>query len=137
MTSPRLRFAIAAAVVAAAIAGLIVSAIGSSKAYYLTPAELAAQPVSSNQRVRIAGNVVEASIVREGPTTHFTVTDGEADVRVTTEDVVPDTFGAGVEVVAEGAMTERGVFSASTVLTKCPSKFKAELKAGTEGLKDP
>lgn len=128
MPSPRARFALAAAAVALSVIGLIAWALSGSTAYYRTPAELAAGPTKANERVRVAGKVVDGSVVREGTTTNFVVTDGKAQVAVTTEDLLPDTFGAGVEVVAEGGMTARGVFSATTVLAKCPSKFKAKLQ---------
>lgn len=126
--TPRKRFIVAAVVVVSAIGGLIAWALTGSTAYYLTPAELASGSVDPQARVRVAGKVVDGSILKEGPTTSFAVTDSKAQITVSTRDVLPDTFGAGVEVVAEGAMGTDGIFSASTVLAKCPSKFKA--KAG-------
>jgi cytochrome c-type biogenesis protein CcmE len=129
MSNPRVRFAIAAAVVALAIIGMVVFSLKGSTAYYVTPGELAAGPIRTNDHVRVAGNVVDGTIARNGSTTTFDVTDGTDAVTVTTEDLLPDTFAAGVEVVAEGAMTTRGVFSASKVLAKCPSKFKAKVQA--------
>lgn len=126
MTAPRARFGIAAGVVAVSILGLISWALSGSTAYYLTPAELAQGGTGSNERIRVAGKVVDGSVIQKGPTTSFVVTDGVAEVEVKTDDLLPDTFGAGVEVVAEGSMTDGGVFSASTVLAKCPSKFKGK-----------
>ncbi|MCA1840733.1 MAG: cytochrome c maturation protein CcmE [Actinomycetota bacterium] len=126
---PHYRFIIAAAVVAAAIASLIWWGLSGSTAYYRTPAELNAGPTPTNERVRVAGKVVAGSVDTNGGTTDFRVTDGKAEVAVTTRDVLPDTFGAGVEVVAEGAMGPDRVFSASSVLAKCPSKFKARVSA--------
>lgn len=123
--STRVRFIFAAGVVVASIAGLILWSLSSSTAYYKTPAELNADPGTSSQKVRVAGKVVDGSVQRNGDRTAFSVTDGAASVPVATQDLLPDTFGVGVEVVAEGAMTRQGVFSASSVLTKCPSKFKA------------
>jgi cytochrome c-type biogenesis protein CcmE len=128
MAAARIRFGIAAGVVVVSILGLIAWSLSDAIAYYRTPAELAAGGTQLNERVRVAGYVVEGSVVKAGPTTIFSVTDGKAELAVTTEDLLPDTFGAGVEVVAEGAMTSRGVFAASTVLAKCPSKFKAKLE---------
>ncbi len=125
--TPRLRFAVAAGIVVAAIGGLIFFSLSGATAYYKTPAELNAEGPSSGKRVRVAGKVVAGSVTRQGADTDFAVTDGKATVNVTTRDILPDTFGAGVEVVAEGAMTEQGVFSAATVLAKCPSKFKAKV----------
>lgn len=123
--SARARFTIAASVVVVSISALIVIALGGSTTYYRTPTELVAAPSDSAERVRLAGDVAEGSIERTGPTTAFEVTDGTERVRVVTSDVLPDTFGAGVEVVAEGALGDDGVFTADTVLAKCPSKFKA------------
>jgi len=120
---------VAAGIVVAAIGGLIAWSLAGTTAYYKTPAELTGSPPAPNERIRVAGKVVPGSVARHAAVTDFSVTDGKAAVQVTTEDVLPDTFGTGVEVVAEGAMTKRGVFSASSVLTKCPSKFKARLSA--------
>lgn len=119
----------AAGIVVASIGGLIVWSLAGTTAYYKTPAELAASPPSPTERIRVAGKVVPGSVTRRAAVTDFSVTDGKSAIPITTEDVLPDTFGMGVEVVAEGAMTPRGVFSASSVLTKCPSKFKARLSA--------
>ena len=129
--TPRARFTLAAGVVVAAIGGLIVWSLQSSTAYYVTPTELADGDKPAERNVRVAGRVVEGSIVQSGATTRFDLTDGVSAVTVTTQDVLPDTFAADIETVAEGGLIEPGVFSASTVLVKCPSKFEAELAAGT------
>jgi len=123
------RFILAAGLVVASISGLIIWSLAGTTAYYKTPSELAAQSATSGERLRVAGKVVPDSIHRSGQTTGFAVTDGKAEVSVTTEDILPDTFGVGVDVVAEGAVTKPGLFTASSVLTKCPSKFKARLSA--------
>lgn len=119
----------AAAIVVASIAGLIGWSLSTSTAYYRTPTELSKGPIDPDERVRVAGKVVDGSIERRAGVTRFSVSDGKADLAVMTEDVLPDTFGTGVEVVADGAMTRQGFFSASSVLTKCPSKFKAKVPA--------
>lgn len=127
--SPRARFSIAAGVVVASIAGLIVWSLSGSTAYYKTPEEIASGPPQPTQRIRVAGKVVPGSVKQTGRTTAFALGDGNANINVTTDDLLPDTFGAGVEVVAEGATTTGGLFNASNVLVKCPSKFKAKLAA--------
>ncbi|HVE76758.1 MAG TPA: cytochrome c maturation protein CcmE [Actinomycetota bacterium] len=123
---PRLRFAFAAIIVSGVVIGLIAWSISGTTAYYKTPSELLAAGETSQTPVRVAGKVVDGSIDRAGTTTTFEVSDGKASVPISTEDVLPDTFADGVEVVAEGAMTGKGYFSASTVIAKCPSKFKAK-----------
>ena len=126
---PRARFLLAAAIVGAAIIGLIAWGLTGSTTYYRTPAELNAGATPKNERVRVAGKVVAGSVHEAGGTTDFEVTDGKAAVAVTTRDVLPDTFGDGVQVVAEGAMADDGVFNASSVLAKCPSKFRSRVSA--------
>lgn len=131
-SSGSFRFGVAAAIVVASIAGLITWSLSASTAYYKTPAELTQGPIDPQERVRVAGKVLAGSIGRRGGLTTFAVSDGKADLKVATEDVLPDTFGTGIEVVAEGAMERTGVFSASSVLTKCPSKFKAKVPAAEQ-----
>lgn len=131
--SARSRFTMAAGVIVVSIAGLIAWSLSSATAYYVTPTELAsgekgAGPTpSGGGTFRVAGNVVDGSIERDGPVTRFALTDGVSDVTVTTRDVLPDTFAVGIETVAEGGLNSEGTFSASSVLVKCPSKFEAEL----------
>lgn len=116
--------------VVASIVGLIAWSLSGTTAYYRTPAELLSATHNPTERVRLAGKVVPGSVERDGPITTFEVTDGEAQIAVRTDAVLPDTFTAGVEVVAEGSMTANGTLAASTVLAKCPSKFKAKVATG-------
>lgn len=125
--SPRVRFGIAASVVVLAIAGLIGFSIAGATAYYRTPAEMLAGSYRPNERIRVAGVVVKDSIVRNGAVTSFSIQDGKASLPITTAALLPDTFTQGVTVVAEGAMGAGGVFSATDVLAKCPSKFSAKV----------
>jgi cytochrome c-type biogenesis protein CcmE len=129
MASARARFAIAAGVIVLSIGGLIVWAVSAAPVYYRTPTELLSGQGDPSQRLRVAGKVVPGTITKQSGTTRFAVTDGTSRVDVKTADLLPDTFGPNVEVVAEGAMTKGGLFSASTVLAKCPSKFKAKQTA--------
>ncbi|MGQ0680121.1 MAG: cytochrome c maturation protein CcmE [Actinomycetota bacterium] len=127
--SARARFILAAGVMVGSIAGLIVWSLSFSTYYYVTPTELVSGEATTDRTVRVAGNVVEGSILHSGAVTTFALTDGVSQVPVTTRDVLPDTFASGIETVAEGGLGADGVFSASSVLVKCPSKFEAELAA--------
>src|SRR5579863_10096718 len=128
--SPRVRFGIAAAVVVIAVAGLIGFSLSGATDYYRTPAELLAGSYKANQTIRVAGVVDKGSIVHKGVETTFTITDSHVSLPVTTDAVLPDTFAAGVTVVAEGAMAA-GTFDASDILAKCPSKFSTRVASGT------
>jgi cytochrome c-type biogenesis protein CcmE len=121
--SATLKLAAVAVVVAACVGYLIYSASGGSSEYYLTVSELhAQQPQAGN--VRVAG-VVQNDVVRSDGGLHirFTEKDGTAAVLVDYTGPVPDIFQPGITVVAEGRLGVDGVFHASQLLAKCPSRF--------------
>src|SRR2546421_11971215 len=80
-----------------------------------------------NERIRVAGIVTKDTIVHNGAVTSFTIQDGKATLPITTAALLPDTFTAGVTVVAEGSMTGGGGFPPPRGLAKCPSKFLAQV----------
>jgi cytochrome c-type biogenesis protein CcmE len=71
--------------------------------------------------------VVEGSVERDGLETTFVISDGTSEVVVSTDRPLPDSFrdDAATQVVALGSFDGR-VFTATEVLAKCPSKFKAK-----------
>lgn len=129
------KFLIGGAVVVLALAGLVGWAMGraGSSVYFLKASELTARgPTGADEPVKVNGNVVPGTVERAGLETTFTITDGRADVVVTTEQALPDAFWSAlaedsddVEVIATGAY-DGSRFAASEVLAKCPSKFKAK-----------
>ena len=52
------------------------------------------------------------------------VTSATQAMMVNYQGIVPDTVRAGTQVVVEGHYTQ-GIFQATTLLAKCPSKFQA------------
>ena len=72
------------------------------------------------RRVRIGGLVEEDSVRRidGGLRVEFRVTDLTHAVPVRYDGALPDLFREGQGVVAEGALSESGVFMASEVLAK-------------------
>jgi cytochrome c-type biogenesis protein CcmE len=80
--------------------------------------------------VKVSGQVVEGSYQRqEGELLHVFLVHDLVDTSVTFpvefRDALPDTFTDQVEVVLEGRMREDGVFEATTLLTKCASRYEA------------
>jgi len=118
---------IPALVIVAATAYLVITALGSTTAYYMTVSELRGAGASVyGQPVRVAGNVVAGSIQRD-PTAfevRFDAADASGVLPVVYRGVLPDIFGDGVEVVVEGKYAADGTFTAGTLLVKCPSKFE-------------
>jgi hypothetical protein len=78
----------------------------------------------------VSGQVVKGTYDRvEGQLLHrFDIHDLEDEsVTFTVEwrDALPDTFTEDVEVVLEGRLNEAGTFEATTLLTKCGSRYEA------------
>ena len=119
------RWALPVAVVAACVGYLIYSASGGSAEYYVTVSELRAHPSTSD--VRVAG-VVENDVQKSdgGLRVTFTEKDGTAAMPVEYTGALPDIFQPGITVVAEGRLGQDGVFHATTLLAKCPSRFSTQ-----------
>jgi cytochrome c-type biogenesis protein CcmE len=132
MDRKRLKFVLLGLGVAATMIFLIVVAIakpGGGMAYYRTVGEYLAEPARSGN-FRVNGKVLEGSIQRlpSGQEVFFTMHDGTnvaQVIRVEYRGIIPDTFVDKADVVVEGQMRPDGVFVASTLLAKCPSKYES------------
>lgn len=89
--------------------------------YFYLPEQMAAEPPSVGQAVRLGGMVQPGSITTEadGVTVNFMVTGNTADViPVRYTGILPDLFVEGSGVVAEGSLGPNGVFMATNLLAK-------------------
>jgi len=125
-----MKFYAGGAIIAITVIGLVLWASNrpGSTAFYLTTSEVSQQGTTAGtEEVRINGNVVEGTVNRRGLETTFAITDGDTQVTVHTDRPLPDAFrdDADTEVVARGSY-DGETFTASEVLAKCPSKFKAK-----------
>ena len=128
------RFYVGLGGVALVVAYLVWTGVSDSMVYYLTPTELVAKvaedPSFHTVGVKVSGKVVPGSYGQSnGGLTHlFRVHDIEhPDVVFPVEysAALPDTFTDEIEVVLEGRFGEDGVFQATTLLTKCGSRYEA------------
>jgi cytochrome c-type biogenesis protein CcmE len=105
--------------VLAIAAVLVLNALNSNIALYISPTDVAAGKAPQGKAFRIGGMVKEGSIKREadGVTVGFIVTDTEKDIPVAYKGILPDLFKEGKGVVAQGKMAD-GRFIATEVLAK-------------------
>jgi cytochrome c-type biogenesis protein CcmE len=123
----RRRFIFVGAIVLIAIA--FVAYIGFSKfaTYDITVSQFVAQSDSyTGKQVRVVGEVVPGSVNQDSQnfTLSFTMAEGNTSLPVVYQGVVPDTFKEGTDIVVEGKSDQQGVFHASQLITKCPSKYE-------------
>jgi cytochrome c-type biogenesis protein CcmE len=105
-------------VLAIAVA-LMLNAFRDSIVFFNSPSDAAEKHIAAGTRIRIGGLVKEGSVVRgDNLQVRFDVTDGNRDVQVAHQGVLPDLFREGQGVVAEGALDGSGLFNAETILAK-------------------
>jgi cytochrome c-type biogenesis protein CcmE len=149
----RLRFAIGAGLIVAAIGYLIVTAVRNTAEYYLTVTEVKVrQGELAGQMLRVAGRVAPGSIAWNPVT--LTLSFGLAQppaadqpgvkpvaINVTGATVFhvicrgqpkPDMFAANRDVIVEGSLAADGTIEARQVLTSCPSKYVPKQPAQTQ-----
>ena len=102
------------------IATLVLNALNSNIALYISPTDVAEGKAPQGKVFRIGGLVKEGSLQRQadGVTIAFIVTDTAKDITVNYKGILPDLFKEGKGVVAQGKMTTADIFSANEVLAK-------------------
>ncbi|MBU3559662.1 cytochrome c maturation protein CcmE [Polynucleobacter sp. Nonnen-W13] len=110
---------IVGALIAICIAAvLILNALNSNIALYVTPSEVAAGKSPAGQVFRIGGMVKDGSVKRDGLTVNFVITDMVKDIPVAYTGILPDLFKEGKGAVIQGRLDPSGQFVASEVLAK-------------------
>lgn len=88
------------------------------------------------KNVQVSGLVVDNSYTTEGSETTFKVADENdesATLQVTYTGALPATFGNGITAICTGKVKD-GTLTASTMVTKCPSKYESAEGALTVGI---
>jgi cytochrome c-type biogenesis protein CcmE len=113
----RIQLVVISALLVAVAAALIGYAMRDGIEFFRSPSQLAEHPARPGERFRLGGLVAEGSVLRDGGTVRFVVTDGGASVPVSFAGILPDLFREGQGVIATGSL-ENGVFAASEVLAR-------------------
>lgn len=113
------------------VGSLLYTGFTEDSVYFLNVSEALAQPAEQLKSARLFGTVAERDLTRtpDGSELRFLLQDKDHPERVLTvayKGAVPDTFKPGAEVIVEGASGADRVFTAKTLMTKCPSKYQKE-----------
>jgi cytochrome c-type biogenesis protein CcmE len=148
----RVKFIIGGLLIVAAVIYLIVSSLQSSSQYFLTVKELQAKGAAITGRdVRVSGAVIGDSIKYDSNTLtlrftvanipgeqkeidrlgglakvlHMAVTDTTSQrLQVVYQGVKPDLLRDEAQAIMTGKVGQDGVFTASELLLKCPTKYE-------------
>jgi cytochrome c-type biogenesis protein CcmE len=99
-------------------AALVLNALNSNIALYVTPSDVFAGKAPKMQAFRIGGLVKEGSIRRDNITVHFVMTDMVKDIPVAYTGILPDLFKEGKGAVVQVKESANGEYIATEVLAK-------------------
>jgi cytochrome c-type biogenesis protein CcmE len=115
----RLYFVVLGLLAVGAAAALVLTALRQDIVFFFSPTEIVEAKVpTEGRRIRLGGLVEQGSVIKEGATVRFRITDGANVVPVVFTGLLPDLFREGQGVVTEGKMGRDGAFLAAEVLAK-------------------
>src|SRR4051812_7444271 len=124
MNNNFVKFGALIVVIIGTLAWLAIGGVSDGGAYYKTVPELQAMgDVATQKRVRVGGDVLPGSIVREGQAVRFTLKQEDAKLKTVSElkvvytgvDPLPDTFKDGSQALADGRLGTDGIFHAQKI----------------------
>ncbi len=131
--NPKIKFGALTVAIVASLGWLAMDGINEAATYYVTIAELEGMQEAAAKRIRVGGDVVPNSIVRNGDSVEFTIEQADEgapartlSVIYTGQDPLPDTFRDRAQALCDGKMRSDGVFEAQKIQAKCASKYEVE-----------
>ncbi|HSK07821.1 MAG TPA: cytochrome c maturation protein CcmE [Acidimicrobiia bacterium] len=117
--------------VIALVLGLTITNLNDNLTYYLYPSEAVAQrgDFPDGERFRLAGIVVEGTVVEGDGETSFEVTDGGNDIRVELSGSKPSLFAEGVPLLLEGSWSGE-IFEADSALIRHDENYEVPEEGG-------
>ncbi len=123
------RYLLGGGILLAAVAYLIYLSFGSSVSYYVTVSEFFAKGTELHDtRVRVAGKIADSPVDWDTQELElrFVITEGGDTMAVIYQGAKPSGFKAGSTILVEGEYHSDGIFQASQLIMKCPSKYEPE-----------
>ncbi len=114
----RLGLIAAGVLVLSVAAAFVLNAFNSNLVFFFTPTQVSQGEAPKGRTFRAGGMVKENSLVRDGNSVRFVITDTVQEVPVVYVGLLPDLFKEGKGVVAQGKLGNDGIFVASEVLAK-------------------
>ena len=123
------RYLIGGIILILIIGYLIYLSFGSSVSYYVTVSEFRDKGTELyDTNIRMAGKIEGGSIDwnAEDLELRFNITEGGDTMTVIYRGAKPSGFKAGANILVEGQCHSDGIFRASQLILKCPSKYEPQ-----------
>lgn len=113
------------------VVAITVTSLNTNLTYYLYPTEAVEQRAdfSDGERFRLAGLVVEGTLIDEGDALSFDVTDGGATIAVSLKNTPPPLFDESVPVLVEGSW-DGSVFRADSAIIRHDENYEVPQEGG-------
>lgn len=123
----RKRYIIGGGILLVAVIYLIYLSFGSSVSYYVTVSEFFNRGTELyDTNIRVAGEITAPVDWDAGELNlTFTITEGGDDMVVVYHGAKPAGFKEGTDILVEGKYRSDGIFQASQLILKCPSKYES------------
>ena len=107
--------------------------LNSNLVYYVEPTEAIEQraEVGQDERFRLGGQVVAGTLVDDGTTAMFELSDGTSSVLVQHNGIPPQLFREGIGAIVEGTWSG-DVFHSDALIVKHDETYEAPPDADTE-----
>ena len=116
---PRIILLISSLVLAIAVLFIVIKSLEENVIYFLSPTDINnKENISFDKKIRVGGLVKENSIVKNGTSVNFIITDLKKEIIVSYTGLVPNLFSEGKGVVAEGKLKDKKYFIAEKILAK-------------------
>lgn len=120
-------FVLALLIGAVAVGYIILDGADDAVFAYTVDQAVEIQPELAGKKFRVRGKVQNGTIETRPGTldTRFQIVHNDELMTVSYDKPLPDTFKEGIEVIAEGKLSQDGgVLVADNVIAKCPSKYE-------------
>jgi len=123
------RYLVGTIILVLVVGYLFYLSLGSSVSYYVTVSEFFFKGTELyDTNVRVAGKIADSPIEwnADDLKLRFTITEGGDNMTVIYQGAKPTGFKISSSILVEGKYHSDGVFRASQLIMKCPSKYEPE-----------
>ncbi len=127
----RKKYLIGGIILLVVVGYLLYLSFGSSVSYYVTVSEFFTRGTELyDTNVRVAGKIADSNIGwhADDLSLKFDITEGGDIMPVIYQGAKPSGFKAGSDVMVEGKYHSDGIFRASQIILKCPSKYEEAIE---------
>jgi len=104
---------------ATAVVFIVIKSLEENVIYFLSPTDINNKVnISFDKKFRVGGLVKKNSIIKNGTSVNFIITDLKKEIIVSYTGLVPNLFSEGKGVVVEGKLKDKKYFIADKILAK-------------------